>query len=270
MFWREMMEINVILSIDERIEDIKRCVASLRKVYPAVRIGLATYGGILIADQPIVKEYAREQGFIYFSAQRQTWLTEDDSREWQCSETLGRIQITKHFMDIGFDEIYTMHSDAVIVGDFRKHYLNKAVGNWSFIALLVRAADLFETLCERGSWGLWFDENPARLADVVTRYNPEFVKKIYEMFLDDREIWDKWLSKYALWGDLTQFDIARNCFGFNAAYFTDKTDLSPLCFNTIHHIARQSVPACLSDGTKKGLDRDWVMRNYLRRVKCAT
>lgn len=261
-----MMDINVILAIDERLDDIKRCVASLRKVYPGCRIGLATYGGSLIAEQPLVKQYASEQGFPYCDALRQSWLTEEDSFEWQASETLGRIQITKHFMDLGFDEIYTMHSDAIIVGNFRQHYLKKAIGNWSFIALLVRAGEPFESLCAKGSWKLWFEKNPARLADILTRYNPEFIKRLYAEFHDDRGLWDHWLSKSTLWGDLAQFDIAINCFGFNAAYFTDKTDFTPLCFNTIHHAARQSIPACLSEGTHKGLDKAGMMRNYERRV----
>lgn len=261
------MWINVVLAIDERIDDIKTCVDSLRHVYGSkAPIALATYGGVAVGPQPIVSEYAKAQGFLYFDAQRQLWLTEDDSQEWQCSETLARVQITKHFMDLGYDEIYIMHSDVKILGDFRTYFLREAKGQWSFIGNLVRASESFEWLCNRGSWDLWFDKNKARLADVLSRYNSKFIEHLYDKFSDDKGIWDGYLSKFTLWGDLAQFDIAKGMDGFIGRYIKDHTDCTPLCFGTILHIARQSIPSCLTEKTRKGIDRPGMIRNRQRRV----
>ena len=262
------MWINVVLAIDERIDDIKRCVGSLRDVYgERVPIALATYGGAAIAEQPVVKAYAAKQGFAYFDALRQTWLSDEDSREWQCSETLGRIQITKHFTDLCYDEVYTMHSDVCIIGDFRTYFLREAKGAWSFIGNLIRAFESFDFLCDRGSWGLWFDGNKARLADVLSRYNPRYVESLYAEFGDDKGLWDGLLSKSTLWGDLAQFDLARPWRGFTGRFIQDKTDFTPLCYGTILHIARQSIPACLTtETTRKGIDRSGMLKNFERRA----
>jgi len=268
-YWRDRMWLNVVLAIDERLEDVKRCVESLRKVYgQAVSIALATYGGHHILAQPLISAYADEQGFLYFDAPRQDWLTEEDSQEWQCSETLARIQITKHFMDWGYEEIYIMHSDVQIIGNFRRYFLKEAKGQWSFIGNLIRAQESFKDLCERGSWGLWLEGNRARLADILTRYNPAFVARLYAEFGTVRGVWDLYLSKFTLWGDLAQFDVAREWHGFTGRYIQDKTDVTPLCFNTILHHARQNIPACMSEVTRKGIDRDGVLRNYERRITC--
>ena len=71
--------LNVILSIDERIDDVKNCVDSLRSVYgQGVKIALATYGGRYVKEQPLIIKYAIQEGFPYYSCPRQDWLTDDD------------------------------------------------------------------------------------------------------------------------------------------------------------------------------------------------
>ena len=82
----------VILAIDERIDDITRCIESIRAQYgDSVDIALATYGGVSLAVQPGIIEYAGKNNLDYHIPERQTWLTPDDSKEWHCSEMFARL-----------------------------------------------------------------------------------------------------------------------------------------------------------------------------------
>jgi len=262
------MFLNVILAIDERLEDVKRCVKSLRAVYgPSVPIALVTYGGVAIGKQPAIEEYARIQGFQYVDIGRHKFLTLEDSAEWHACEVLARLQITKHFADLGYDEIYIMHADVTVEKDFRGIFAEKAVGQWSFIAFLIRAVESFDILCQKGSWKLYFEGNRSRLADIIVRYNPSFVARVYAEYKDPAGIWENWLSKFTLWGDLAQFDVARKWNGFTGRYIPAKSDIAPLGGGSIIHSPREKIPDCLGKETHVGLDREGVRRNYERRVE---
>lgn len=264
--------LNVILSIDERIDDVKNCVDSLRSVYgQGVKIALATYGGRYVKEQPLIIKYAIQEGFPYYSCPRQDWLTDDDIREWHCCETLARLQITKALSHLD-NEIYIMHADIEVLGNFRKHFLLPILKgsvyemNWSFVAILLRAKEEFLTLCGKGSWKLFFEANSARLSDIVTLYNPVFVKILYETYKDDKGIWDNLLSKFTLFSDLAQFDLARDWNGFTGCFITDKDDDKPICHNTIQHLARQRIPAFLPSSVHQGGVLSDMISNYERRT----
>jgi hypothetical protein len=266
-FWRDNMWINVILSIDERLDDVQKCVESLRAIFGRnVPIALATYGGAAIGPQPAIKAYATAQRFQYIDIPRHDFLTEEDTKEWHSSETLARIQITQHFADMGYDEIYIMHSDVQARGDFRAEFQKKATGAWSFIAIMVRAGEPFEELCKKGSWRLYFEDNRARLADILTRYNPAFVAQMYAKWGTTRGIWNNFLSKFTLWGDLAQFDLAREHLGFTGRHFEDKWGQGKMCHETIIHSPREMMPICLSEDTRRGTDKAGIRANYERRV----
>lgn len=259
------MRINVVLAVDERLEDVKACVTSLRAVYgPDAPIALATYGGREVKDQPETIRYAKEEEIQHYDAPRQTWLTEEDSKEWHASEALARIQITKHFADIGYREIYIMHADVRVLGNFRTHFLNRIRDDCSFIAILLRAKESFESLCQKGSWALYFEDNSARLADILTAYNPEFVNELYIEYGGDQGIWNGYLSRFILWGDLAQFDIAREWHGFKGGYIQEDYDKGPMCGGTVLHVARQTIPQFISN---KWIDKEGMTKNYERRAR---
>jgi hypothetical protein len=184
------MWINVILSIDERLDDVKRCVRSLRDVYGAqAPIALATYGGAAIGEQPAVSEFAMVEGLEHVQIPRHAFLTREDSAEWHACEVLARLQITREFFRRGYDETYIMHCDVVALKDFRPYFREKMCQNWSLVALLLRARESFWKLCQKGSWELYFEGNRARLADILCIYNPIFVNTVYERYGSDDGVW---------------------------------------------------------------------------------
>jgi hypothetical protein len=260
------MRINVVLAIDERMDDVRDCVESIRRVYGSqAPIALATYGGAGIGPQPVVAAYAAEQGFMYLDIPRHDFLTEDDTREWHACETLARIQITKKLLDMGYSEIYIMHADVRILGDFRRDF-KWPWGKWSFVAIMVRTRENFGELCRRGSWALYFERNPARLADILVRYNTAFVARVYAKYGDDKGLWEGWLSRFTLWGDLAQFDVARETEGFTGRCIVEENDSGVMCHGTVAHRPRQAVPVCLPERVRAGLDMDGVARNFERRT----
>lgn len=258
--------LNVILSVDERIDDVQRCVESLRSVYgKGVKIVLATYGGKSVGHQPLVIKYALKEGFVYYSADRHDWLTDEDRREWHACEILARMQIIKEFS--GYDsEIFIMHADVIVKGNFRNYFLSLCKDKWSFIGILVRAQETFEALCNKGSWNIYFEGNKARLADVITLYNPEFVKKVYDTYGDDKDIWDKFLSKFTLAGDLAQFDLAKDWNGYKGYCMKEENDCNPMCHGTIVHQAREKMPEFLPPEERKGLTAGEMNVNFVRRA----
>ncbi|MFA5075662.1 MAG: hypothetical protein WC436_06195 [Candidatus Babeliales bacterium] len=255
----------VILTIDERLDDAKKCVASICRVYGlGANITLATYGGVAVGRQPLTEAYAKLMGFDYLDVPRHGFLTEDDTREWHACEVLARMQITRVMTERGYSEIYIMHADVRVLGDFRPCF--QPSGKWSFAAILLRAKERFSELVKKGSWALYFEGNQARLADILVRYNQAFVAQMYAKYGDDRGLWEKWLSKFMLFGDLAQFDVARETEGFTGRAILEDTDEEPMLCGTVKHEARQAIPACLSDATRKGLDREGMVRNFERRV----
>jgi len=271
------MWLNVILAIDERLEDVKRCVNSLREVYGRdCPIALATYGGREIKSQPRVNEYAKEQGMIHFEADRQSWLTPEDSREWHSCEALARIQITSYFMKLNYNEIYIMHADVVILGNFRPYYLVQALvlrhsaitgAKWSFVGVMLRASESLEDLSKKGSWRIYFEGNRARLSDLLIMYNAEFVKALYQEYTNDEGIWNKWLSRFMLWSDLAQFDMAKDWNGFKGCVIPENDDTLPICHETILHDSRQRLPEGIVNKTMSGQDQSIMQQNFERRAR---
>ncbi|GEM_PF-7021274 len=135
------------------------------------------------------------------------------------------------------------------------------------MAILLRAQESFADLCEKGSWRLYFEGNRARLADILVRYNPAFVAQMCAKYGSFRGMWENWLSKFTLWGDLAQFDVARETEGFTGRYIQDKDDSGPICGGTVMHLARQAIPACLSKTMCRGIDREKMLKNYERRTR---
>jgi hypothetical protein len=257
---------NVILSIDERLDDVKRCVESLRSVYGKdTRIALVTYGGKSVGKQPRVLHYALSEGLIYYSCDRHDWLTDEDRREWHACEILARMQITREFSKTD-SEIYIMHADVIVQKDFRSYFVEKCIGKWSFVAILLRAKEDFKTLCDKGSWNIYFEGNKARLADIITLYNPEFVKEIYDTYGEDKDIWDKLLSKFTLAGDLAQFDLARERNGYTGRYIQEENDWNPMLSGAVVHKAREKMPEFLPPEERKGLTVGEMNQNFVRRV----
>ncbi len=265
------MWINVILAIDERLEDVEKAVKSLRKTYgPGAPIALATYGGVAIGAQPKVKAYAAENGFVYYDVPRHSFLTEEDSKEWHACEILARMQITDRFAAAGYGEIYIMHADVRILKDFRPFFKNLTADEaWSFVAILLRADRPFPELCDRGSWGLYFDRSRSRLADILVRYNPAFVADLYAKEGDFLGVWRNFLSGMTLWGDLAQFDLAREVLGYRGRFLKEESDLGPMLGGAVVHEPRERIPACLTEATRIGLGSEGLRRNYERR-RCAT
>lgn len=241
--------LNIVLAIDERLDDIKRCVDSLNKVYPNEEIALATYGSVEVPEQPKVKDYAASMGFQYFDAPRQSYIPQE--KEWHCSETLARIQITKHFSSLGhYEQIYIMHSDVVIKGDFREYFNNLMYDNkWSFIGFLLRAEESFDSLKKKGSWALRLENNKARFADILTIYNPLFVFELYKEYGNDGGIWEGLLSKFTLWGDLAQFDLAREWHGYDGRCIKEhKNRYTGFCGGLVEHLERGRFPGFIPSG----------------------
>lgn len=256
----------VILTIDERLDDAKKCATSICRVYGlGAKIALATYGGVAVDRQPLTEAYAALMGFDYLDIPRHDFLTDDDTCEWHACEVLARMQITQVMAGRGYSEIYIMHADTRVFGDFRSFF--QPSEKWSFAAILLRAEGRFSELVKKGSWALYFEGNPARLADILVRYNTAFVAQMYAKYGDDKGLWEGWLSKFMLFGDLAQFDVARETEGFTGRALVEGTDEGPMLCGTVRHEARQAIPACLSEATRKGLDRDGMMRNFERRAR---
>jgi hypothetical protein len=263
------MWLSVVLAIDERLDDVKRCVGSLRRVYgPDCPVALATYGGVEIGPQPKIRAYAEEQGLLYAEMDRQSFLTPDDSREWHSCEALARIQITRHFMTLGYEEIYIMHADVVILGNFREYYKAAITGaKWSFVGVLLRTGEPFEALTKKGSWAIYFEGNRARLSDLLVMYNVNFVQALYKEYETDAAIWKRWLSRFMLWSDLAQFDMARDWNEFKGFVILESDDVAPICHGSVLHDSRQKLPEGLENKTMSGQDMSIMQRNFERRTR---
>lgn len=254
--------VNVIYSIDSRVGDTVRCIDSLRAQYgKSVSIALATYGPV--PRQTRVADLAMREGFEYVRIVPHTFLSEHDLQEWHSCELLVRIQATRYFALMGYDEIYTMHSDAVISGDFRKHFRVVAdrFPDFTFIAPLMRSDTPWGQI--RGSaWDVLLGPSRVRMGDIICQYSADAVNRLYERHQDAEGIWRAELKTLPLFSDCAQIDFAMRG-GYSVGYDNQSDD--NLIYGTVRHLSREMNAGGAMDRDDRS--REILTRN--RAERCA-
>ena len=237
-----MKTIFVFPGIFDHAPRLERCMVSLRRVYgDSIPIGLATWSD----GQEDWQKLAERNDYEYYRTDPNV-----------ASETIGEMQISEHFWGLGYDEVFLLHNDMLIVRDFLPRFRAKMTGNWSFICpyynfngrvpLARRPAIPWENTLG------WTGEHARRkqyaLAVLCLIYNQAFLR-------DLRAKWPTWegfnhdvMRKLAKENDINKFDLARDFLGYAANPVADEINVESGWVENITEYARDNPAICFMHG----------------------
>lgn len=205
-----MKIILVIFATDSSLEDVEFNVPSIRKVYgQTVDIGIATYGSQLTLPSIELKRYSDENDFLFFDAPRQDFLPPD--REHHCCGIIGQLTISRHFYNLGYDEVYLLHPDTYQFRDALSYYRKQMRGLWNFATIFWHLFECDVTFEQAVEWGSHktFEKYKVTLPDAFIIYNKAFVKYLFSKYRNEKTMWDEVFYKFKMVTDACLFDVAK-------------------------------------------------------------
>ena len=214
----------LILGIDSHLPRIKKCISTIDAVYDNTNnfdIGISTFGEPAIPRSILLEEYAKENKYLFFDSERQDFLKDPPMTGVHPShELVGNLTISKHFYDLGYDEVYLFHNDMYIVRDFLPLYRSKMKDKWSLVAqlLISKKEKVYTTIDKIKSLdGLkrTGDIPNARVAQALMIINKKLVQKLFRVYGNQENLYKNFLYKYNNCGDIAQLQLFDDFFGFN-------------------------------------------------------
>ena len=218
----------VVVGVDSHLPRIEKCISSIRLLYrDKFDIGVATFGNSTVPPSKKLQQYCQENELIFFDSERQDFLNLDPARVERCGTTpsevkavasefhvcemVGNLEISKHFYDLGYEEVYLLHSDVLLVRDFLPLYRKYKKSKWAFVSALLThhgAPTLkFSEISDHeniskgfavvGSSRVW-----VRCAQAILMINKELVNVLYSKYTSQKEIYDSVFSRFSMFGDV--------------------------------------------------------------------
>lgn len=215
----------VVLGTDSHLSRIKTCVSTLERVYSASKdldIAIATYGPKGTPPSKHLKDYCEQKGFYYHDAERQNYFDQNNQLEFDphpTHELTANLGMSKHFYDLGYEEVYLLHNDMLIVRDFLPIYRSMQNGNWSVVAptLVSKRENTYTTLEAIKSVSplkRTRELMKVRVTQTVLIFNKNLVNKIFDKYKNEEAMYKNYLHKYSSYGDFALVQLFDNFFGF--------------------------------------------------------
>lgn len=216
----------VICGKDSHVKRIPFCIKSIKYIYHNnVDIGISTFGSKKLPPSIILKEFSKENNYIFYDSPRQDYTPLN--REQHCCEIIGMLDISKYFYELGYKQVYLMHNDMFIFRDFVGKYEKNMVNNWSFIVPFINIDPSplkYEEALKFSGFEL--RKKPARLSQTIIIFNKLFIQDCYKKYNNGKTMWNNYFKKDCMFGDLGLFDIAKNFIGYTAKPITDEIQIS--------------------------------------------
>lgn len=229
----------VVLGVDSHLNRIEKCLSTIKLVYgDNVDIGVATFGNSTVPPSSALKEFSSKNGYTFYDSDRQDFIELSSNNkshssqpaevsasggEFHVCETLGNLAISKHYYDLGYEEVYLLHSDLFVIRDFLPMYRKRMVSNWAFvsaylsdptlpkpdISLFASQNDIHNGNITVGGNKVWI-----RMAQAVLILNKALVNALFDKYATQKDMFDLLLSKYSMYGDIALAQIAAGLEGF--------------------------------------------------------
>ena len=210
---KKLKSIIVICAIDSQLETTIKVAEQVEKICD---VGIATYGNKFCEPSIILEKLAKDKGYKFFDSPRQEFIPVD--REFHCCEMIAYIGISKHFYK-EYEHVYIAHHDITIKENPLPNYEKEMIGNWSFVAPLVKIGGEERKLLSLKEietlGGYEIEESRSRLSHELLIFNKVFVDYLYNNYKTDEDLWE-FFKKYILFSDLSMFDFYPEWNGFKA------------------------------------------------------
>tara|TARA_Y100001937_G_C7077300_1_gene311194 strand:+ start:258 stop:1100 length:843 start_codon:yes stop_codon:yes gene_type:complete len=218
----------VVLGIDSHLPRIKKCISTLEAVYDdhqGLDIAIATYGPKALPPSKKLKVYCADKGFYYYDAERQHYFKRDKKLEFYphpTHELTANLGMSKHFYDMGYEEVYLLHNDMLIVRDFLPIFRSMQKGDWSVVApTLVKEEEKTYTTLEAiksvPPLKRTRELMKVRVTQTVLTFNKNLVNKIFDKYKNEETMYKKYLYKYSSYGDFALVQLFDNFLGFEVS-----------------------------------------------------
>lgn len=137
-------------------------------------------------------------------------------------EILGNLSLSRYFYDLGYDEVYLMHNDMYFIDDFLPSFRKRQINNWAFIAPALSPVlekhkwnnKTIREFCLKAQSPYLHPRYEIRIAQALMIYNKELVKKVYDTYNTDEELYRQYLQPFHRCGDIATIQLFDDFLGF--------------------------------------------------------
>ena len=242
----------VVLGVDSHLERIKKCISTIKLVYgDQVDIGVSTFGNGTVPPSRQLESLSKEAGYVFYDSPRQDFIktssenshhssqppeVQASAGEFHVCEILGNIDISKHYYDMGYEEVFLLHSDLFVVRDFLPLYRSYMTKDWAFVSAYLSDPKKpkppigslnNQPLLHMGEVVVDNETIWVRMAQAVLVLNKDLVNVLFEKYGTQAGVYYSALSNYSMYGDIALAQIATGIEGFSGNPVFEDTMLDP-------------------------------------------
>ena len=248
----------VVLGVDSHLQRIEKCISTIKAVYgDTIDIGVSTFGNGTVKPSVGLSKFSAERGFAFHDSERQNFIetsteatpnssqpeeVQASSREFHVCELLGNIAVSKHFYDLGYEEVFLLHSDLYVVRDFLPLYRKYMTDKWGFVSAYLSnpsmpkpPLDELSSATDLSNGDIVVDGNVVwvRMAQAVLILNKDLVRTLFEKYGTQKEIFENVLEGYSLYGDIALAQITTGLEGFSGNPVIEDTMVDPAALEDV-------------------------------------
>ena len=248
----------VVLGVDSHLQRIEKCISTIQAVYgDTIDIGISTFGNSTVKPSVELSKFSAERGFAFHDSERQDFIeisseatphssqpeeVQASGREFHVCELLGNIVVSKHFYDLGYEEVFLLHSDLYVVRDFLPLYRRYMTSKWGFVSAYLSnptvakpSLDELKSAPDLSNGVVVVDGNAVwvRMAQAVLTINKGLVDTLFEKYGTQREIFKNALEDYSFYGDIALAQIATGFEGFSGNPVIEDTMVDPAALEDV-------------------------------------
>jgi hypothetical protein len=212
-----LKRIHIVLSIDKHIKFLKNALEKIKNIYPNDQVYLCNFNS---GDHPIKLPLIAKKLNINYKTFVFPRVEKD---RLVCAEIFAMLKISSYFYNLGYDEVYLLHGDIEIIGDYTESFNNFKKENWSVIVPLI---NFLQPLDKTSLQNLWLHNQNyssqniekysiARLTQSCLIFNKKYINEIQKNFNSFEDFFKDQFLNSSLYGDCALFDC--NHFGFSVS-----------------------------------------------------
>lgn len=225
--------IHIICGIDRHCEYIKSSIKKIKELYPLDDIYICNFNsGESQKKLPLISKQLNIQ-------YKEFVLPSINKSRLVCSEILAMLVISNYFYELEYENVYLLHGDLEILGNYTESFSNISIKNWSVAVPLIdftnpREKEFLIKLWEHSKYlnsNSIENSSTARLTQSCLIFNYKFIQEIKKQFSSIENYFNFMLKNSSSYGDCGLFDC--NHLGFNVYPILNPISFENKWFNKI-------------------------------------
>lgn len=224
------MDIHVICGLDKHINNVSISIQTIRKVFSNDDVGVASFCNT-DEDQPVLKNFAKENSLPFCLAHQDCFDPSKRNDIIFSSEIIGMMQISEYFYNLGYENVFLVHNDVVVLKNYKEKFNKYKKNNWAVVCPFINF--LTKDISYVDDWGTLSNQNSQeiqktsfRLTQNVVLFNPKFIKEVSTHFWEWGQYFNLYWRDSSVFGDCALFDL-KNHFGYTISPILEEITAEP-------------------------------------------